>query len=198
MQVGRAAADGFEVAAGDDAKAFACFAPQTNAHAVADVKNHHLAAIIEQANPAVGHHAVDVAENQFDLGTGSGEGHGAKSRVHRSETASSLQRAGAWSSRAFRRENSHGRFGGFRSGGFLLRFGFQANHVRHVDQSDGSPIGRHYGQFAEFSLRQERNGVADARAAQRPSWDWRPSHRESVGRGPLRRGARTAVRDRYR
>ena len=47
VQVGRATADRFEVAARDDAKPLTRLAPEANAHAVADVEDHHLAAIVE-------------------------------------------------------------------------------------------------------------------------------------------------------
>ena len=79
--------------------------------------------------------------------------------------ASSRQRAGRGARGAFGGENSDGRLGGFRSCGFLFGFGFQADDVGHVDQPDGPAFGGDDRQFAEFSLGQERDRVADARAA---------------------------------
>src|SRR5262249_15752704 len=66
---------GFELSPGDDSEPLACFAPEANAHAVADVKFDDLLAVILNVNTAVGHDAVDVAQNQLDLGTGFSESH---------------------------------------------------------------------------------------------------------------------------
>ena len=70
-QIGRPAADRFQLAARHDAESLARLAPQPHAHAVADVKLHDLLAVVEDVNAAVGHHAIDVAENQLDLGADS-------------------------------------------------------------------------------------------------------------------------------
>ena len=58
----------FQFPARHNSEPFAGLAPQPHAHAVADVKLHELLAVVENVNAAIGHHAVDVAENQLDLG----------------------------------------------------------------------------------------------------------------------------------
>ena len=159
-------------AARHDAEPLARLAPQPHAHAVADVELHDLLAVVEQANAAVGHHAVDVAENQLDLATGVGEGHVASGDAIRRRRVAAIRRTSAATpplrlgkmrtlTCGLRRLRRLGGFAGPRASASALR---PTTSVTSTSPT-GRPLLSTTGSSLNFRCRQQRDRVADARAA---------------------------------
>ena len=158
-----------------------------------------LPAVVEEADAAVGHHAVDVAENELDLGTSFGEGHEAVGVGGHDE--SSCREAIASLRRAFGRKDSHAGFAGFAvavAATSIAASAFSPN----TSVTSTSPIGRPSRSTTGSSLNFRVANSVTASPTRVPLRHRRRAgdHHvaRSAGRVPLRRAARTAAPNRYR